>query len=372
LPDQRLLNRYVKRLSPSAAPIDRLSQAIHHLHAVGRAGDPFFLSKSLELLVDYLNAAQATLVMASGDRVETRWWSPEREGEEPPPAVPSFCKWLLANPERTLVIRDMENSPYWASPADTQARFYKAALGCPIRQGEGVRSLLFVFFGSERAFPRTDFALLEAVAGLIGRVIEIEDLKQSMNRLEDALAITRAVVEDSSVRDPETGLPNLRYLDIWQKAMLGSNRRPESLVVAECQVAIRSRGDVARILQVAECVRAGDLVLRVAPGRFQIIFQHTPLGTAHILLLGMRARLDNAPMGATLWQPGTDGQNLESCRPRLEAALAESRAMAHPTLVWNLPEGVPEELSLQKSVETPVVSRYQRWVPPTIRNPRVI
>ena len=172
--------------------------------------------------------------------------------------------------------------------------------------GDGVKALLFVFFDRTRAFPRAEFALLEAVAGLIGQVIEIEDLKQSLTRLEDALAITRAVMEDSSVRDPETDLPNLRYLEIWQKAMLGSEHRPESLVVAECRVTIRNRKDVARILKAAEGVRAGDLVVRVAPGRFLIIFQHTPRSIAHIQLLRLRTQLDSAPMGATLGIPGPE------------------------------------------------------------------
>ena len=77
------------------------------------------------------------------------------------------------------------------------------------------------------------FALLDAVAGFMGRVVEIEDLKLSLHRLEESLAITRAVMEDSSIRDAETDLPNLRYLEVWQRALLGSDQRPESLVVAE-------------------------------------------------------------------------------------------------------------------------------------------
>ena len=367
MPDQRLLNRYVRRLAPGGTALDRLAQAIHALHHTGGAGDPFFLSKSLELLVEHLGASQATLVMVSGTVAETRWWHPEQEGEEPPAAVPSFCEWLLAHPERTLVVRDMATGPHAPNLVDPQSLSYRAALGSAIRQGDGIKALLFVFFDRTRAFPRTEFALLEAVAGLIGRVIEIEDLKQSLNRLEDALAITRAVMEDSSVRDPETDLPNLRYLEIWQKAMLGSEHRPESLVVAECRVAIRNRKDVARILKAAEGVRAGALVVRVAPGRFLIIFQHTPRSVAHIQLLRLRTQLDSAPMGATLWIPGPERQGLESFQPRLDAALAESSAMAQPALVWHLPEGVAEEPPARKDSTAPRAAAPQRWEPPTLR-----
>jgi GGDEF domain-containing protein len=200
----------------------------------------------------------------------------------------------------------------------------------------------------------------------MGRVVEIEDLKQSLNRLEDALAITRAVMEDSSTRDAQTDLPNLRYLEIWEKALLGSDQRPKDMVVAECHVTIRNKKDVARVLKAAEGVRAGDLVVRVAPGRFQIIFQHTPRSVAHILLLRFRMQLEGAPMGATLWIPGPEGLGLDSCQPCLDAALAESRAMEQPALVWHLPEGFQEE-PLPRKRSAPKPTTPQRWEPPTLR-----
>lgn len=368
--DRRLLNRYSQRLSPGAASLDRLAEAIHALHHSGGAGDPFVLAKSLEMLVNQLGAAQATLVMVTGGLAETRWWHPEEEDDEPPAAIPSFCEWLVEHPERTLVVRDMATGPHARDLADPGAIPHKAALGCVVRQGEGIKTLLFVFFDQTRTFPRAEFALLEAVAGFMGRVVEIEDLKQSLNRLEDALAITRAVMEDSSTRDAETDLPNLRYLEIWQKALLGSDQRPKSLVVAECQLVVQNREDVARVLKAAEGVRAGDLVVRVAHGRFQIIFQHTPRSVAHILLLRFRMQLEGAPMGATLWVPGPEGLPLESCQPRLDAALAESRAMEQPALVWHLPEGFQEEpLPRKRSAPKPssAPTAPQRWEPPTLR-----
>ncbi len=367
MPDQRLLKRYARRLTPNVAALDRLAEAIHALLHGGGVGDPFFLSKSLELLANHLGAAQTTLVMVSAGTAETRWWHPEGEEEQPPEAIPSFCEWLLEHPERTLVVRDMQTGPHARNLADVQAVPHQAALGCALRQGDSVRALLFAFFDRPRTFPRAEFALLEAVAGFIGRVLEIEDLKQSLNRLEDALAITRAVMEDSSTRDPETDLPNLRYLEIWQKTMLGSEHRPSSLVVAECQVTVRNRKDVARIRKAAEGVRAGDLVVRMAPGRFLIIFQHTPRSVAHILLLRLRTQLDGAAIGATMWIPGPEGQGLESCQSRLDAALAESRAMAHPALVWHLPDGVAEEPPPRIRKTTPRPSTPQRWEPPILR-----
>jgi GGDEF domain-containing protein len=348
------------------AALDRLIQAIHELRNEGSTGDPLFLARALEILVKHLGASQATLVMASGTVLETRWWYPEALDEEPPEAIPSFCEWLLDHPDRMLVVRDVKIGPNSREFAELKGFPHKATLGCALRQGETVRALLFVHFERVRSFPRMEFALLEAVAGAMGRVLEIEDLKQSMNRLEDALAITKAVMEDNSTRDPETDLPNLRYLEIWQKTMLASGHRPESLVVAECLLPIRNRKDVARIHKAVEGVRAGDLVLRVASGRFLIIFPHTPHSIAHILLLRFRTQLGSAPMGATLWVPGPGGVGLESCQPRLEAALKESRTMTQPALVWHLPDGLPEEPPLPKRIP-PRPSTPQRWEPPLLK-----
>jgi len=365
---QRLLKRYARRLAPGTASLDQLAHTIHALLHAGGRGDPFFLSKSLEMLVAHLGATQATLVMMSGPTAEIRWWHPELENEPPPAPIPSFCEWLLAHPERTLVVRDMAEGPHLTKLADPQSIPHRAALGCALRQGEGVKSLLFAFFDQPRSFSRADFALLEAVAGFMGRVLEIEDLKQSLNRLEDALAITQAVMEDSSTRDSETDLPNLRYLEIWQKAMLSSEHLPESLVVAECHMTPKGRKDIARIRKAAEGIRAGDLMVRIAPGRFQVIFQHTPRSIAHILLLRLRMQLDGAPMGATLWVPGEDDLGLESCQGRLDLALAESRAMEQPALVWHLPEGLAEEEPApRKRPQAPPPVVPQRWEPPTLR-----
>ncbi|WLT30717.1 hypothetical protein [Geothrix sp. PMB-07] len=365
MPDQRLLKRYARRLRP-AASLEALVHAIHALLHAGSTGDPFFLARSLELMVKHLGASLATLVMVSGTSVETRWWFPEAEDEAPPAPIPSFCEWLLEHPERTLVVRDMASGPHVPFLVDPASVPYGAALGCALRQGDGVRSLVFAFFEQPRAFSRADFALLEAVAGFMGRILEIEDLKQSLNRLEDALAITQAVMEDSSTRDPETDLPNRRYLDIWEKAMLSSEHRPDSLVVAECHLVAKGRKDAARIRKAAEGIRAGDLMVRVAPGRIQIIFQHTPRSIAHILLLRLRMQMEGAPMGATLWVPGREGLGLESCQPRLDAALAESRAMEQPGLVWHLPEGVAPEPPPQRP-SSPRTPAPQRWEPLMLR-----
>ena len=350
-----------------AGSLDQLAGAIQTLMQAGGSGDPFFLSRSLELLAEHLHTSQTTLVMMAGAVAETRWWYPERPDEEPPPAVASFCQWLLEHPDRTLVVRDMETGPHLEGLAG-QALPHRAALGCALRQGEAVKALLFAFFDQPQTFSRAQFALVEAVSGFISRVMEIEDLKQSLHRLEDALAITQAVMEDSTTRDAETDLPNLRYLEIWEKTMLASEHCPESLVVAECSLVSRSRKEASRIKLAAEGIRAGDLVVRGAGGRLLVIFRHTPRSIAHVLLLRMRTQLGSIPMGVTLWVPGAERQGLESCQERLKLALEESRAMVQPGLVWQLPEGIaPEPPPLPRPPAPVVALPPPRWDPPTLR-----
>ena len=157
--------------------------------------------------------------------------------------------------------------------------------------------------------------------------------------------------------------------EVWEKAMLGSDHRPSQLVVAELQFKVKGRKDISKVRKAAEGLRAGDLVVRVAPDRFQIIFQHTPRSLAHIQLLRLRTQLDGAPMGPTLWLPGPEGLGLPSCQPRLVSALEESRGMGQPALVWHLPEGYSEgpPLPTHKTQAPPAPERAQAWQPPVLR-----
>lgn len=355
LPTRRYLAR---RPRPASASLEGLADAIHTLHQASSAGDPLLIARGLQVLSEHLGASLATLVTVSGAALDTRWWHPET-GPLPEPVRP-FCEWLSAHPERMLVVPDMAQGPHLNGAEEVRHLAHRAALGCALRHGNTVKALLFTFFDAPRPFSRMDFALLEAVGGFLGQMLAAEDLKQSVHRLEDALAITQAVMEDSSIRDPETDLPNLRYLEIWQRTLLTSDPRPTSLVVAECRLALQGRRDVARLRKAAEGVRASDLLVRAGPDRFLAIFRNTPRALAHAMLLRLRTQLGNPPLGATVWVPGPSEPGWEACQPRLDAALAESRATVLPSLAWRLPEGLPPE--------PPEPSREPRpWQPPVIR-----
>ena len=355
----RWCNRRWVRTGPGGAGgLDHLATAIHGLLQAGASEDPWLLGQGLRLLHHHLGATLTSLVMVEPGGLETRWWHPERLGETAPAPPGEPCRWLLAHPERILAQPEARGARRSGGPG--------ALLGCVLHQGGGARAILLASFQDPRPLRRTEVALLESVAMFLSQVLEVEELKRSVQGLEEALALTQAVVEDSSVRDAETDLPNRRYLEIWEHALVASGHTLHGLVVAEFQMPVRTRKDAARIRKAVVGIRAGDLVVRLGPDRFRVVFRHTPQSLAHILLLRLRTRLGGVPMGATLWEPGPGG-GLGSGIPRLERALAHSRTGHSPGLVWALPEGAPgaEPLGavpIRKPAAPPLP-----WLPPTLR-----
>ena len=365
--DRKCLERYARRMKSEGRSLKHLVAAVHGLFHAGEGSEPNLLGHGMELLARHLGATQTCLVMTDGPTLDTRWWYPEEADQIPPVPVVPFCLWLLEHPERVLAVENTATNPHVCGrlPAGFP---HGAVLGCALRHGQGVRALLFASFDAPRTLLRTDTALIEAVALLLGRFMEVQDLKQSVLRLEDALAITQAVMEDSSIRDAETDLPNLRYLEVWEKALLSSDHRPASLVVAEFQVPLSRDREPARIRSASAGVRAGDLLLRVGSDRFMVVFRHTPHSIAHVLLLRLRSQLGGGAMGATLWIPGPTGLGLASCRERLDAALKESMGMDTPGLVWSLPEfEIPTaRFSLRRRPGPTAPSPPHPWIPPIL------
>jgi hypothetical protein len=339
LTPRRLLHRYAHRIKPEKRALDGLVEALQTLLRLTSREDPFFLMHGLELLLENLGGACAYLVMMGGETLEAQWWVPSREDEPGPEPVPSFCRWLQDNPFRTLALRDIRNDPHWQDDPVLAKRGIRAAAGAAL-WGEGrLKGLVFVHYPDPHRFSRPELALLDAVAGFMGRILESEDLKFALSRLENSLAITKAVVEDSSIHDPATKLPNLRYLDIWLKANLSlASPDRELMTIAEWHLPGDARAQAALIREVAEGVRGGDLLVSLGKGRFLLILQRMPKGMGHIFLLRLRHRLGELPMGATLWVPGVDDAHLESARRRIASAIARSAAMERPALVWELPD----------------------------------
>lgn len=355
---RRCVRRWFRPGLEGAGGLGHLASAIRGLLRAGESTDPWLLGQGLRLLHQHLGADRTSLVMVESGGLDTRWWHPERLGEAAPAPPEEPCQWLLAHPERILAQPDARGGRRRGGPG--------ALLGCVLRQGDGVRAILLASFQAPRPLRRTEVAILESVALFLGQALEVEDLKRSVQGLEDALAITQAVVEDSSIRDAETDLPNRRYLEVWEHALLASGHAPPSLVVAEFQMAVTSRKDAAWIRKAMVGIRAGDLVVRLGPDRFRVVFRHTSQPLAHILLLRLRTRLGGVPMGATVWEPGPGG-GLESCSPRLERALARSRSGSPPGLVWLLPEAVPQGGRTGEVRTRRAAPLAHPWRPPTLK-----
>ncbi len=308
--------------------------ALQTLLAVSSNRDPLFLLRGLDLLVEHLGAAVAYLAMPEGSGFEVRWWSPEVDGEEGPQPVPEFCQWLSQNPYRMMVLRNLRDEAPWQDHPELLGRGIGAALGATLRDEGVVRGLLMIHFREPRPFERSDLALVDAVAGFLAKALEVEHLKVHLERLENALAITKAVVEDSSIQDSTTRLPNLRYLEIWLQANLPVAQ--EVMTVAIWKLPAEKAGDRELLQLLSASIRGGDLLVSMGQGRFLLVLQRSPKGLGHLFLLRLRHKIGEYPMGATVWVPGGDDPRFETVRARCEAALSESQGTSMFPLIWNL------------------------------------
>lgn len=309
--------------------------ALQTLLQVSSSQDPLFLLRGMDLLVEHLGAEVAFLAMPEEDGFEVRWWSPEREDEQAPRPVEAFCRWLQENPFRMLVHRNLRDEGPWRDPPELQDRPIGAAVGAVLRSEGALRGLLFLHFREPHALGRSDLALVDAVAGFLAKVLEVEHLKFSLERLENALAITRAVVEDTSIQDPHTRLPNLRYLDIWLQ--VNASVAQDLMTVALWQLPAEVIADRARFQTLSESVRGGDLLVSVRPNLFLIVLRRTARAPGELFLQSLRKTLGAWPMGATLWVPGEDDPRFESVRARCEEALAQSQQGEAAPLFWQIP-----------------------------------
>ena len=374
---RRLSKRYLDRLQSGQRAMDRLLSAIQTLLRASSSEDPLFLSHGLDLLVSQLDADLAYLVSMEGTRFETRWWSPDRGEADPPPPVPAFCRWLAEHPHRTMVLRDIPKDGRLGNLQELKGRSVHAAVGVALWHGGQVRWLLFAHFRRPQSFQRAELALVGAVAGFMGRILEVEDLKASLGRLENALAITKAVMEDSSIQDPATDLPNLRYLDIWMKANLGVGRKPEPMAVALFRAPVKGRKDLGRLRLAAEQIRGTDLLVAAGEDRFLVLLLGATRGLAQILLMRLRSQLEGTPMGATLWVPEDEDASLDGARKRAEEALRACEEEGSGTILWKVPEKLsarpdarrPEPSGLIPAAEPPVPQPWQPR-PLSALNPR--
>jgi hypothetical protein len=298
-----------------------------------RTGDeaPALFEESLGLLRAQLGTDRAALIRQTPQGCEWSWQVPE----DPPLAVPqALCRWILDNPGRTLHLRDAARDRLWAGHPELKG--IGSALGTAYYEGARPAGALLVLGRAPRAFTRSQVALLHTVAGMLGKALEVELLRLDLQRMQEALALTTAVVEDSLLQDPQTDLPNRRYLDIWLKANLYlARRRSEPMACVRWD---QPTSELRMLRVIVESLRGEDLLVCEGHGRCLLLLPRTPKGGTQILIHRLRQKVGNLPMAATLWDPDQDDLGLHSVRSRLEEGLAQAKMDPGQPVLW-LEEG---------------------------------
>nr|WP_320133887.1 GAF domain-containing protein [uncultured Holophaga sp.] len=317
-----------------------------HLGALGNLVEQAFpdpgalFCHGLDLLVRQLNADRAVMSRVGDLGFEAFWWA-TADGQAPDPSIhdvkDGFCPLVLENPTRTLVIRDASRDPRWKEHSGWRKLGIRSYIGAPLRQGNLVIGTLSVQSFHRSPFTRAAVGMVNAMADLFGKTLEVEALKHELRMTRDALDLTTAVVEDSALECRGTGLPNLRYLDIWLKANLYlARRRGESMSVVRWDLTL-TRETRKKLREVAEALRGEDLLVDMGHDRFLLLLPRTPQAGASILLERIRERIGRVPMGATLWDPGRDPDRDDLTAGRaLHRAQEALRKASGPPEVWLL------------------------------------
>jgi len=286
-----------------------------HLSALGNLVEKAFpnpgelFCHGLELLVQQLGADRAVMTRVGDLGFEAFWWATS-DGQAPDQSIhnvsESFCPKVLENPTRTLVIRDATLDPRWKNHSGWRKLGIRSYIGAPLRQAGKIIGTLNIQSARPRDFSRAEVAMVNAMANLFSKTLEVETLKQELRMTRDALDLTTAVVEDSALECPQSHLPNLHYLEIWLKANLYlARRRGEAMSVVRWDLPL-NRDSAKRLKAIAEALRGEDLLVDMGHDRFLLLLPRTPQDGARILLERIRLRIGEIPMGATLWDPGRE------------------------------------------------------------------
>jgi hypothetical protein len=297
-------------------------------------------SGSLDLLVARLGMDLALMTRVSELGCEVFWWS-ARADFSPEPFIQAplspFCERVMAWSRRTLVVRDTHAEASWAGLPEVRASGIRSFLGAPLWEGGQIIGTLGVQSAVPRDFSHAEVAMVAAVAKLISKSLEIEDLKNQLRLTREALELSSAVLEDSSLHSPSTGLPNLRYLEVWLKANLTLARRNQESMPLLLLRPAGSAGEAAALRSMGETLRGVDLMVDRGDGTILLLLPGTQTEGVPLLFERLQ-KLSPArfPAGATVWEPAADDLELRSALRRMRQALQESEGKGPDHLVWKL------------------------------------
>ncbi|HEX9010310.1 MAG TPA: GAF domain-containing protein [Holophagaceae bacterium] len=317
--------------------VDHLA-ALANLLAEDSADPARLFEHGLALLMERLQAERAMLTRVAGLGQEVFWWAANDEKamhrifQNP---EKGYCPWVMAHPERPLVVRDALAEAMWReSPAWTDLGI-RAYAGVALRDGNKVIGTLCVQAGEARVFGRGALTLLKALGHLFSKTLEAEHLKQELQATKDALELSSAVVQDSALQSARSGLPNRRYLEIWLRATVFLARRRNEQMALALWTQPMEKGLKARIQAVSDALRGEDLLVELAADQYLLLMPHTAPDGAAILLARVRASLGTHPAGGTLWDPQGEDLSLRDALHRASRAMAQARTQGVP-LIWQV------------------------------------
>ena len=134
----------------------------------------------LRLLVQQLGVDRAVMTRVTKLGYESFWWA-TAEGIQPDQAIhdpaQNFCPKVIQNPSRSLVIRDALSDKELQGHSAFRKLGVRAYIGVPLRHSSKIIGVLSVQSARPRAFTRSEIAVVNAMANLLGKTMEIENLK---------------------------------------------------------------------------------------------------------------------------------------------------------------------------------------------------
>ncbi len=290
----------------------------------------------LNLLVTQLKAQRAIMTRLTELGFEPFWWAHD-PAVTMGAAVEADCAGLSArvldHPRRALVIRNIQEDPLWSQEAESERLGLGAFIGMALRESGQATGVLSVHFGTPRSFTKGELALVNAVVNLLSKTLEVESLRAELRMTKDALDLTSAVVEDSALQSPQTGLPNARYLDVWLKANLYMARRKgEGMAVLLWK--LHQSDDIQGLQALLSAFRGEDLLVDIGRNQVLALLPRTDMGGVFAMMDRLEPWIGKHRIGATLWNPKVDDPQLQRALARAREALQS--ADGGPGLYWKL------------------------------------
>ena len=327
-----MVSKSVKRRASSSGHLVALSELLRD----SRTDAARLFEQGLALLRQALGVDQALLTRVTQLGHEVLWWASASETAmagifEAPEK--GFCPFLIAHPDRPLIIHDSAAEPHWRnSPAHLELGI-RAYAGVALKVEDKAMGTLCVQHHAPCTFTHAELALLQTMGHLMARTLESENLKQELQAALEALELSSAVVEDSALVSARSGLPNRHYLDIWLRSTLFlARRRREPMALALWSQPLVA-GTKGRLATIAGHLRGEDLLVEISSDQYMLLLPHTSESGTEILLNRLRKTLGNFPTGATLWLPDGKDMTMKSTLRRVAKAFTDANREGS-ALLW--------------------------------------